>query len=105
MGSARKSRCAAIDSRNSDCYKQVSEIQTVNRQVSGYMNELLEEDLECMKGVSTDTIHLGDLSFIIFVLAHHKLFVQGTYLGQIILQLGSEVFCFVLRAGDECLKR
>jgi len=33
MESAGKSRCTAIDSRNSNCYKQVSEIQTVTGRV------------------------------------------------------------------------
>ena len=56
-----ESRCTAIDSRGSNCYKQTS----------GYMNKLLKECLEGMEGVSTDTIHLGDFSFVVFVLALH----------------------------------
>jgi hypothetical protein len=35
------------------------------------MNKLLKECLEGMKGVSTDTIHLGDLGFVIFICARH----------------------------------
>src|SRR3954466_6390849 len=95
MKSANKnkySRCTAIDSRSSNCYEQVSV----------YMNKLLKECLEGVEGVSTDTIHLSDLGFVIFVLAHHQLLVQGTYFRQISLQLSFEAFCFVLGAGDEC---
>lgn len=50
-----------INSGGSNCYEQVS----------GYMNKLLKECLEGMEGVSTDTIHLSDLGFVIFVLARH----------------------------------
>ena len=55
------SRCTVIDSRGSDCYKQVPV----------YINKLLKKCLEGVKGVSTDTVHLGDLGFVIFVLARH----------------------------------
>ena len=61
LKSANKKKRTVIDSRGSNCYEQVS----------GYMNKLLKECLEGMEGVSTDTIHLGDLSFVIFVLARH----------------------------------
>ena len=55
------SRCTVIDSRGSNCYKQMPV----------YINELLKKCLEGVEGVSTDTIHLGDLGFVIFVLARH----------------------------------
>jgi hypothetical protein len=55
------SRCTAIDSRGSNFYEQVSV----------YVKKLLKECLEGVEGVSADTIHLSDLGFVIFVLAHH----------------------------------
>ena len=64
MKSANKkiySRCTAIDSRGSNCYEQVPV----------YVKKLLKECLEGVEGVSADTIHLSDLGFVIFVLAHH----------------------------------
>ena len=55
------SRRTVIDSRGSNCYKQMPV----------YINELLKKCLEGVEGVGTDTIHLGDLGFVIFVLARH----------------------------------
>src|SRR3954462_13155118 len=86
------SRCTAIDSRGSNC----------DEQVSVYMNKLLKECLEGVEGVSTNTIHLSDLGFVVFILAHHQLLVQGAYFRQISLQLRFEAFRFVLEAGNGC---
>jgi hypothetical protein len=54
-----------------DAQPSTLEAQTVTSKVLSYMNGLLKECLEGMEGVSTDTIHLGDFSFVVFVLARH----------------------------------
>ncbi|KAK1663973.1 hypothetical protein QYE76_052132 [Lolium multiflorum] len=50
---------------------------------------------------SPNTVHLSDLSLIIFILARHQLLVQGADFGQIGLQFSFEAFCFFMGAGNE----
>ena len=62
---------------------------------------LLKECLEGDKGVNTNAVHLGDLGFVICVLACHQLLIQGAYLGQASFQLSPNALCFFLRSGHE----
>ena len=65
MKSANKKKHTA------DAQPSTLEVQNCYKQMPVYINELLKKCLEGVEGVSTDTIHLGDLGFVVFVLARH----------------------------------